>query len=641
MEFLEGLPRFVLFTGKGGVGKTSLACASAVHLADQGKRVLLVSTDPASNVGQVFGVTIGNQVTHIAAVPGLDAIEIDPLQAAADYRERIIAPVRGLLPAQQIAEITEQLSGSCTTEIAAFNEFTAFLAGGRAESSVLPGPAKLSDELRTATTGTAVGGEDDSSSDRRVGEDGVSRLLADSDARPSYDHVIFDTAPTGHTIRLLQLPGDWTRFIDEGKGDASCLGPMAGLEKSRATYAAALAALGDPARTALVLVARPQASGLAEAARIATELAAIGIQATQLVVNAVLPASASTDESARALFAREQAALATIPAPVAGLPRDVVTLKPFDAVGLPALRGLLTADTAPASAGTIPPVDDPGWPGLDALVDELARADHGLVLCMGKGGVGKTTVATALAVALAGRGKDVHLTTTDPAGHVDDTLGARLRVSRIDPVQAVADYRAMVMDTKGRALDDDGRAALAEDLMSPCTEEIAVFEQFSRAVAESTERIVVMDTAPTGHTLLLLDATGSYHREVLRHAADRPQVTPLMRLQDPEQTKVIIVTIPEPTPVLEARQLQADLERAGIHPWAWVVNQSLAAAHPSSDLLRRRAQSEKPHLAQIARDTPRHVLIPLRGAETSSSVPLALWFRWESLPGRGGVGVQK
>jgi arsenite-transporting ATPase len=581
VKFLDAPPRFVLFTGKGGVGKTSLACASAVHLADAGRRVLLVSTDPASNVGQVFGVRIGNRITPITAVPGLDAIEIDPQQAADDYRERIIGPVRDLLPAKEIAEITEQLSGSCTTEVASFNEFTSFLAG----------PA--------STAG--------------------------------YDHIIFDTAPTGHTIRLLQRPGDWTNFLNSGKGDASCLGPLSGLDKQRSAYAEAVGALTDPARTALVLVARAQQSSLGEVARTAVELQAIGIAPTSLVVNAVLPDDVwpgvtAGDRLAAAIRAREQAALGDLPAELRGLPCEQVSLKAGNAVGVDALRGFLADnDAASALAGTgeaLGAVENP-WPGLDALVAELATADHGLVMCMGKGGVGKTAIAAALALALAQRGRDVHLTTTDPAGRIDPALGGvpGLRTSRIDPAQAIADYRAHVMATKGNGLDEAGRAVLAEDLMSPCTEEIAVFEAFSRVVKESRERIVVIDTAPTGHTLLLLDATGSYHRDIARHMPQgMAYTTPLMRLQDPEQTRIIIVTLPETTPVLEAEHLAADLVRAGIQPWAWVVNQSIAATDTTSGLLRRRAEAEREHIAAV---TGRHGRVAVVGlaAEEPSTLP--------------------
>ena len=560
----------MLFTGKGGVGKTSLACATAVHLAQSGQKTLLVSTDPASNVGQVFGVEIGNKIRPIPDAPGLDAIEINPQQAAAEYRERIIAPVRGLLPEQQIAEITEQLSGSCTTEIAAFNEFTS--------------------------------------------------LLADPESTREYDHVVFDTAPTGHTIRLLQLPGDWTKFIDDGKGDVSCLGPLSGLEKNRVTYARAVAALGDSTRTAMVLVARPQASTLAEAARTSDELAALGIHTTRLVINAVLPQYAATDTLSVGIRAREQAVMEALPANLAGLPRDIINLKPVNTIGVRALENLLSdADDGSDTPWQVQSGDQVTWPGLETLIDQLAKSSHGLVMCVGKGGVGKTTVATAIAVALAGRGKDVHLSTTDPAGQADEMLAARtpgLQVSRIDPVQAVADYRAHVMATKGATLDDDGRAVLAEDLMSPCTEEIAVFEKFSSVVAESSDRIVVLDTAPTGHTVLLMDATGSYHREVTRHLADgQTLTTPLLRLQDAEITKIVIVTLPETTPVMESEDLVADLARAGIHPWAWVINQSLAVARPSSGLLAARAAAETPLIARVAEQAPRLAVIPMLADE--------------------------
>jgi arsenite-transporting ATPase len=568
MLFLTDSPRFIFFTGKGGVGKTSLACATSISLARGGKSVLLVSTDPASNVAQVLGVTIGNTVTAIPAVPGLSALEIDPEQAAEAYRERIIAPVRGLLPDREIASITEQLSGSCTTEVASFNEFTALLADGE-----------------------------------RFGE---------------YDHIVFDTAPTGHTIRLLQLPGSWTDFLNDGKGDASCLGPLAGLEKQRSTYADAVGALKDPARTRLVLVTRAQASAIAEIDRTATELAQIGIHASNVVVNGVLPDVESDDPLARAVRARELAAIDVIPAAIAGLPRDVIELKSANMVGLDALTLLL--EEASSASEDLAAVDllVPDVP-LAALVDELERDAHGLIMCMGKGGVGKTTIAAAIAVALAERGHAVHLTTTDPAAHLEETLAGSvpgLRVSRIDPGRATQEYRERIMATKGAALDEAGRANLAEDLLSPCTEEVAVFQQFSRVVNESRREFVVVDTAPTGHTLLLLDAAGSYHRDVVRQMGDSSNyMTPLMRLQDPEQTKVLLVTLAEPTPVTEAQVLQDDLIRAGIRPWAWVITNSLAAAEPTSAFLRRRAAAELDQIARVENLSSRLVLVPLLAQE--------------------------
>ncbi len=568
LRFLEQPPVFLFFTGKGGVGKTSLACASAVRLAEAGKHVLLVSTDPASNVGQVFGAAIGNRITGIPAVPMLAALEIDPQAAAQAYRDRIVGPVRGVLPEDIVRGIEEQLSGACTTEIAAFDEFTA--------------------------------------------------LLTDPSLIARYAHIIFDTAPTGHTIRLLQLPGAWSGFLDTGKGDASCLGPLAGLEKQRAQYKAAVDALADPQRTRLVLVARAQHATLREASRTQHELAGIGLTQQHLVINGVLPAAeAAGDPLAAAICRREQAALAAMPLALQALPRDEIPLKPYNLVGVEALRRLLDDDGAPGIDDAdlaLPPF---AAPSLSTLIDDIATSGHGLVMLMGKGGVGKTTLAAAVAVELATRGHEVHLTTSDPAAHLASTLDAALPhliVDRIDPHVETERYRQHVLETKGAKLDAQGRAMLEEDLRSPCTEEIAVFQAFSRVIREAAKKFVVMDTAPTGHTLLLLDATGAYHREVVRQMSGSEVHfrTPMMQLQDPERTKVLLVTLAETTPVLEAAHLQDDLRRAGIEPWAWVVNNSVAASRPRSPLLRRRAVNELAEIAAVAQThAHRHAVVPL------------------------------
>ena len=569
MKFLLNPPRFLFFTGKGGVGKTSIACATAIKLATQGQRVLLVSTDPASNVGQVFGITIGNQITQVADVPNLSALEIDPQAAAQAYRDRIVGPVRGVLPEAVVKGIEEQLSGACTTEIAAFDEFTA--------------------------------------------------LLTDSVLTQDFDHIVFDTAPTGHTIRMLQLPGAWSGFLAEGKGDASCLGPLAGLDKQRTQYTAAVDALADPLRTRLVLVARAQAATLNEAARTHGELAGIGLTRQYLVINGVFPESETVhDPLARAIFQREQAVLTHLPEVLRDLPTDQIELKAFNLFGLAALKQLLDTESSALPTPDVPP-DAPKIkaPSLASLVDDIAAEGHGLVMLMGKGGVGKTTLAAAVAVELATRGFPVHLSTSDPAAHLMETLHGtmeHLTVSRIDPHEVTQQYRAAVLATKGAKLDAAGRAVLEEDLRSPCTEEIAVFQAFSRVIREAGKKFVVMDTAPTGHTLLLLDATGAYHRDIVRQmgSSGRHFTTPMMQLQDPKQTKVLIVTLAETTPVLEAANLQTDLRRAGIEPWAWVINSSIAAIKVTSPLLKARARNELVEIEAVAtRHATRYALVPL------------------------------
>ncbi|MFN7955548.1 MAG: arsenical pump-driving ATPase [bacterium] len=571
MNFIEQAPAYLFFTGKGGVGKTSLACATAVRLVDEGNRVLLVSTDPASNVGQVFGIEIGHRVTPIDTVPGLSALEIDPPAAAQAYRERIVGPVRGVLPDGIVKGIEEQLSGACTTEIAAFDEFTS--------------------------------------------------LLTDSELTAQFDHIVFDTAPTGHTIRLLQLPGAWSGFLEQGAGDASCLGPLAGLEKQRAQYRAAVDALADPARTRLVLVAaraaRDAPGGGTHPGRACRDRA----RPTVPGINGILPAPEGKDDPlATAIVAREGAALDELPDALSALPRDTVPSQGHQRGGVGSVA------RAPRSHGVGHASPAPRRPAHD--VRAAARRTHRRHRGAGppgngdgQGGVGKTTLAAAVAVELARRGHAVHLTTSDPAAHLSDMLDGTLdslELSRIDPHAETERYRSDVLAAKGAKLDAQGRALLEEDLRSPCTEEIAVFQAFSKVIREAGKRFVVMDTAPTGHTLLLLDATGAYHRETARQMGSSGLnfTTPMMLLQDPRRTKILIVTLAETTPVLEAASLQADLRRAGIEPWAWIVNSSLAVAETRSPLLRQRAAEEVAQIAAVAtRHSSRYAVIPLLAEE--------------------------
>jgi arsenite-transporting ATPase len=554
MNLLDITTRYVFFTGKGGVGKTSNACAMAVGLADQGHTVLLVSTDPASNLDQVLGSRLGARPTAIPGASRLFALNIDPEAAARAHRERVIGPYRGVLPDDAVRGMEEQLSGACTVEVAAFDEFT---------------------ELLTA--------------------DG---------AAARFERVIFDTAPTGHTLRLLQLPAAWTGFLETNERGASCLGPASGLKTQQDRYAQAVKTLGDPARTTMVVVARPERTALQEAERTVTELGALGLRNHLLLVNGVFRATDPGDPLAGALEARGRAALAALPPGLRGLPATEVTLRAHNVLGVDALRCLLEPARPGYDASTATKIVSASLPPLAGIVDEIAAAGHGLVMVMGKGGVGKTTIAAAIAVELASRGLPVHLTTTDPAAHLLEALGGEvpsLKVSRIDPAGETEAYRHKVLAQAGRNLDAAGLALLEEDLRSPCTEEVAVFHAFSRLVFGAKREIVVMDTAPTGHTLLLLDATGAYHREVLRTATGVPGAvrTPLMRLRDPAYTRILVITLPETTPVTEAAQLQADLRRAGIEPFAWVVNASLAAAGPSDPVLVERAAAELEQIEKV------------------------------------------
>jgi arsenite-transporting ATPase len=570
-EFSGSAPqRYLFFTGKGGVGKTSQACATAVALADAGRRVLLVSTDPASNLGEVLGVEVGENPTVVLGVANLWAMNIDPEAAASVYRERVVGPVRGLLPDAAIRQMEEQLSGACTVEIASFDEF----AG----------------------------------------------LVIDAERAEAFDHIVFDTAPTGHTLRLLELPGAWSDFLEDNTRGASCLGPLSGQGEKRARYVATLAALRDSTRTVVVLVSRPDPSALAEAERAAEELAALGITHQRLILNGIFLASDRKDELAVAIETRGRTALELLPNRLASLPRTEVRLQAHNLVGIAALRALTNAPGAVAEVHGERGAPVPGgeFPKLGVLVDEIATAGHGLVMLMGKGGVGKTTLAAALAVELARRGVPVHLSTTDPAAHLRQALPEEvegLRVSRIDPDAESRAYSERILATTGKNLDDQGRALLEEDLRSPCTMEVAVFHAFSRLVNEARRGVVVLDTAPTGHTLLLLDTTGAYHREVLRSSTLAPErvITPLKRLQDPAYTHVLLVTLPETTPVLEAERLQADLRRAGIEPFGWIVNQSLAAASSSDPVLARRAEEELPLIERVQRELAvRLAVVPMQ-----------------------------
>jgi arsenite-transporting ATPase len=553
-SFLDRPTRHLFFTGKGGVGKTSLSTAAALALADAGKRVLLVSTDAASNLDEMLGIELRNTPSSVPGAPGLSVLNIDPDTAAESYRRRVLAQMDSGASDADRATVREQLSGACTTEIASFDEFASLL----------------------------------------------------SDAADDYDHVVFDTAPTGHTLRLLSLPQAWSGFLAGNDRGASCLGPHSGLKMQEVRFKAAMDALTDPGRTTIILVARADKSAIAEAARTSEELRTLGLDSQRLVINGVFHASDPDDMVAVNIGTLEQQALDEMPTCLRSLPQDQVPLRSFDTVGLVALRALLAANASPAIKSNVATDPVEPLPGLDALADELALAEHGLIMVMGKGGVGKTTMAAALALGLIRRGKTVHLSTTDPAAHLVGTLDADvpgLHVDRIDPKVETQRYIAKVMASKSPGLSPQEQALLLEDLRSPCTEEVAVFHAFSKIVNEARSAFVVLDTAPTGHSLLLMDATGAYHRQTLREfegLGSGRVTTPLMRLQDGTYTKIILVTLPEVTPVSQAAALQDDLRRAGVEPYAWVINKSVLASGTHDPVLQARMAGERTQMRRVA-----------------------------------------
>lgn len=546
---------FLFFTGKGGVGKTSTACATAVALADQGKKVLLVSTDPASNLQDVLEMELTNDPKAIPSVANLSACNIDPEQAAKAYKESVVGPYRGKLPDAVLATMEEQLSGACTVEIAAFDEF--------------------------------------------------SHLLADEAILSQYDHVLFDTAPTGHTLRLLQLPTAWSGFLEDSTHGASCLGPLAGLEGKKELYKKAVDSLSDGNKTTLILVARPDNSSLLEADRASFELKEIGIKNQLLIVNGLLQTHQPEDAVSTAFYKRQRAAIEQTPEALKQVMAYSLPYVSYSLTGVANLRHLFSS-YAITSFETEEAGEQLDLPGLNSVIDDFSEHNTRVIFTMGKGGVGKTSVASAIAVGLSEKGHKVHLTTTDPAAHLAYTFegsGTRdnLSISSINPDIEVARYKEHVIEQAGGGMTEEELAYLKEDLESPCTEEIALFQAFAKVVEKSENEIVVIDTAPTGHTLLLLDSTEAYHKEMSRSTGDVPDSVKklLPRLRNPKETGVVIVTLAEATPVLEAARLEEDLKRAGIEPKWWVINQSLYATDTADAVLKGRAISEKKWIRKV------------------------------------------
>lgn len=552
---------YIFFTGKGGVGKTSMASATAVKLANEGKNVLLISTDPASNLKEVLETDISEKITPVEDVPNLHAVNIDPEESAEEYRNRVLSPLEDVLPEDEINKIREELSGACTTEIAAFDEFARYVAG-------------------------------------------------DGEEQP-YDVIIFDTAPTGHTLRLLELPEAWSDFIEKNPDGASCIGPSSALKTSQKRYQKVVERLQDDGTTTIYLVSRPDASALREANRSSKELDELGLSNQLLLINGYFEPIDSSDQFARKMKEQADETLDQMPERLKEMEQLVFPLRPYNLLGIDKLRKVFEPldkdEIKDKSESILTEEHESQLPDLNGLVNDIIDdKDHGLIMTMGKGGVGKTIIAAAVALKLAQRGYPVHLTTTDPAAHLKDHIGEMklpegLTVDRIDPDEEKEAYIEKVLSQKGKHKSEEERKLLREDLESPCTEEVAIFQAFSKVIHKAKRQYVVVDTAPTGHTLLLIDSTGSYHKEVLRNTnMDNDKLkTPYMYLQDPDYAKLLIVAIPETTPITEAAKLQDDLRRSGIEPYAWIANQSMSASAISDPLLKQRAAEEVPLLKEI------------------------------------------
>ncbi|WP_315166763.1 arsenical pump-driving ATPase [Metaclostridioides mangenotii] len=537
------LTKYLFFTGKGGVGKTSVACATSVTLADTGNKVLLISTDPASNLQDVFKTDLNNKATRIKEIENLSVVNLNPEEAAREYRNSVIGPYKGQLPDAVIENMEEQLSGSCTVEIAAFNEFTNY--------------------------------------------------LADEDVKNNYDFIIFDTAPTGHTLRMLQLPSAWSNFISESTHGASCLGQLSGLEDKKEVYKDAVKTLANGDLTTLVLVARPEKATLLEAERASEELKDLGVNNQILVVNGIMENIQENDEISLELYNKQQVALSNIPNGIKDMTNYTVPLRSYNVSGIESIRMMLKEDNPIIVNDTL---DNENSPSINDIINDFYNTDKKVIFTMGKGGVGKTTVASAIALGLAKKGAKVHLTTTDPANHIKYVMNEHenITISEINEKEELKKYQDEVISKASETMSGDDLEYIKEDLRSPCTQEIAVFRAFAEVVEKADDEIVVIDTAPTGHTLLLLDSTQSYHKEVERTQGDIPESVKrlLPRLRDEKETEVVIVTLPEATPVFEAQRLNEDLKRADIHSKWWVINQSMLMSGTKSPLLQAKANSE-------------------------------------------------
>jgi len=569
-NLLAKIPQFLFFTGKGGVGKTSMSCAIATALSDANKKVLLISTDPASNLDEVLEYKIESIPTKIASVDNLWAMNINPVIAAQQYKEKMVEPYRGILPQDAIEQMEEQLSGACTVEIAGFNEF--------------------------------------------------SKYVGDENIVKNFDHIILDTAPTGHTLRLLALPAAWNDFIADNQTGSSCLGPVSGLSEYKIIYENVVKNLKDEKQTLLIMVSRAEELSLMEASKASHELKKQGITNQHLIINGVFE-DETEDEIALAFFEKSQKSLENIPSNLKTMSQTKVGFYPKGVLGIQSLRTLVKEENAIEFGNAKMHLQNSlektlrGIHSWENLLDDIEKDSNGVIMTMGKGGVGKTTIASMIAHKLSSRGHKVTLSTTDPASHLEyiaQNEQSTLSIEKIDPKIELERHVKEVIEKNENILSKEDMDLLKEELSSPCIEEIAIFQAFAKTISKGVDGFVVLDTAPTGHTLLLLDSSQSYHKEVLKNSKDKNSDelgSLLPRIKDSKFTKVLITTLAEATPTHEAKALQEDLQRAGITPYAWVVNKTFANSGTSNNLLCQKGLNELKYINEIKTDLSSQTVI--------------------------------
>ncbi len=593
---------FVFFSGKGGVGKSTVSCATATWLADNDYETLLVTTDPAPNLSDIFGQGIGHEVTEIEGIENLSAIEIDPDTAAEEYRQETIEPMRQLLGEEEIKTVEEQLNSPCVEEIAAFDNFVDFM---------------------------------------------------DS---PEYDVVVFDTAPTGHTIRLMELPSDWNAELE--KGGSTCIGPAASMEDKKVQYERAIDTLQNTEQTTFAFVGKPEDSSVDEIERSAGDLAELGIESQLLILNGYLPESVCEDPFFEGKREDEQAVIERAPEEFDADATATYPLQPGEITGLDLLSDVASVvydDEEPTvDVGSATDVDTDQSVDTEALADPASVADRvtpsddetRYLFFTGKGGVGKSTIAAASATKLAEAGYETLVVTTDPAAHLEDIFGepvgheptsvsqTNLDAARIDQEKALEEYRTQVLDHVTEMYEDkddteiDVDAAIAnveEELESPCAEEMAALEKFVSYFQKDGYDVVVFDTAPTGHTLRLLELPsdwkgfmdlGSLTKGAAPAKGDQYDEV-IETMQNPERSSFAFVMYPEYTPMMEAYRAAEDLnDQVGIETAFVVANYLLPEEYGDNGFFENRRAQQAKYLDEIKNrfETPM-MLAPLRRDE--------------------------